>query len=110
MGPRWPGCSSKARPTRWAASGRGKGSDSAGAVRLLDEQDEVQLAVLGAQPADEEAEEVGEDDLPDPVVLVHDAAEIAGREHAEPRRRDRLGGGRADLVVDRPVLAEAAAG
>src|SRR5439155_3134708 len=80
------------------------------ALGVVLHEDEVELLVLAAQAADEKAQEVGVDDAPDGVVPLEEPAEARLRHEGQPGRADGARRGRARLVVERAVLAEAPAG
>jgi hypothetical protein len=101
----------KALPRELGTRGRCRGAGAAcpsGLLRLVIQQDEIELLVLSPQPAHEEAEQVAVHDLPDPVVLLDEAAELGLGEETQARRRQRPRRGRDRPIVDDPVLAEAA--
>src|SRR5437899_9590924 len=71
---------------------------------LLVEQEDIELLVLAAQPADEIAEQVGVDDPAEAIVPLDEPTELRLGQEAELRGRQSFRRRRARLIVDHAVL------
>jgi len=63
---------------------------SSGVPSLLVEQEDIELLVLAAQPADEIAEQVGVDDPAEAIVPLDEPAELRLGQEAELREASEL--------------------